>query len=501
MGRSLYETEAVFRDAVDACAKILLQDSDLDLLPVLYPTAGQEDAATELLTQTMLAQPAIFVVEYALAKLWISWGIQPAAMIGHSIGEFAAACLAGVFSLADALHLVATRGKLMQGLPSGTMLSVRTTADQITSLLNEGVSIAAINAPSLCVVSGATSAIEDFEAKLTKLEIVSRRLVTSHAFHSPMMDPITAEFRAAAAKVKMSAPQIPYVSTLTGDWIRAEDATSADYWTRHLREPVQFAPAITRLLQSEDRMLLEVGPGGVLVMLARQNLMPGQRKIAMVSSLSNSDSGQDDTHSMLQALGEVWARGSKPDWQEIQPQAKRQRVSLPTYPFERKRFWLSDAHKSVDPGEIELPEIIRRPVSSDPAGALPVVTLKEISPMSQTFSTSAASPIPAQTQAKPRKDTIRAMLIEIFEELSGLDISGEDASASFLEIGFDSLFLTQVTQSLQQKFGIKITFRQLMDDLSTLEALSVYVDGHVAPGLYEEAAPAPAGCCPAGYGS
>ncbi|WP_263372825.1 non-ribosomal peptide synthetase/type I polyketide synthase [Granulicella aggregans] len=488
MGRGLYETEPVFHDAVDACARILLQDANLDLLTVLYPEPSKEDAATELLTQTMLAQPAIFVVEYALAKLWISWGIQPSAMIGHSIGEFAAACLAGVFSLADALHLVATRGRLMQGLPSGTMLSVRASAEQISPLLSEGVSIAANNAPTLCVISGATPPIEEFEAKLTKLEIVSRRLVTSHAFHSPMMDPITAEFREAAAKVKMSPPQIPYVSTLTGDWIRPDDATSADYWARHLREPVQFAPAIARLLQSGDRMLLEVGPSGVLVMLARQNLALGA-KIAMLSSLSNSDSGQDDTHSMLHALGEAWTRGAKPDWQEIQTQARRQRVSLPTYPFERKRFWLSDAHKSVDSGEIELPEIIQRPVSSDPAAILPVATLKEISPMSQSLSQSVASPA-AATQAKPRKETIRVMLIEIFEELSGLDISGEDTSASFLEIGFDSLFLTQVTQSLQQKFGIKITFRQLMDDLATLDALSGYIDGHVAPGLYEEAAPA-----------
>jgi amino acid adenylation domain-containing protein len=486
MGRGLYETEPVFRDAVDACAKILLQDEKLDLLPVLYPKVGEEDFATELLTQTMLAQPAIFVVEYALAALWISRGIVPAVMIGHSIGEFAAACLADVFSLADALHLVATRGRLMQSLPAGTMLSVRASAEQIFPLLSEGVSIAANNAPTLCVVSGATAAIEEFEAKLTKLEIVSRRLVTSHAFHSPMMDPITAEFRETAAKVKMSAPQIPYVSTLTGNWIQPEDATSPDYWARHLRDAVQFAPAITQLLESEGQIFLEVGPGGVLAMLARQNLTPGA-KITVLSSLSQSDSSQDDAHSMLQAMGELWSRGVKLNWHEIQAKAKRQRVSLPTYPFERKRFWLSDAHKSVDTGDLELPEIVQKPVSSDPAGALPVATLKEILPMSQSISPTIASAPPAQT--KPRKDTIRLLLIEIFEELSGLDISGEDASASFLEIGFDSLFLTQVTQSLQQKFGIKITFRQLMEDLSTLEELSIYIDGHIAPGLYEEAAP------------
>jgi amino acid adenylation domain-containing protein len=490
MGRELYETEAVFRDAVDRCASILQSELKLDLLSVLYPAVDPASGAPTELTQTYLAQPAIFVIEYALAQLWLSWSIAPASMIGHSIGEFVAACLAGVFSLEDGLRLVALRGRLMQSLPAGTMLSVRATEAQIAPFLGVDVSIAAQNAPSLCVVSGTTPAIADLEEKLTAQNIVHRRLVTSHAFHSPMMDPIMAAFRDEAAKVHMSAPAIPYISSVTGGWITPEDATSPDYWTRHLRQAVRFSTGIQHLLAPESNVFLEVGPGRVLVTLARQNLAKGLSRI-VVSSLSDTAGGQDaaDANSVLEALGALWTAGVKPDWQKLHASSRRQRVSLPPYPFERKRFWLADAatpskEESVDTGEFDSPPTQEKPIQrlipSDSAGDVPAPAPRETVLMTQ----------PAATSAKPRKETIRTMLVEIFEELSGLDIAGEDPAASFLEVGFDSLFLTQVTQSLQSKFGIKITFRQLMDDLSTLDHLSAYVDAHIAPGLYEEAAPA-----------
>jgi amino acid adenylation domain-containing protein len=492
MGRDLYETEPVFREAVDRSAAFLRKELGLELLSILYPAVNSPlDAPTEL-TQTYLAQPAIFVVEYALAQLWLSLGIAPASMIGHSIGEFVAATLAGVFSLEDALRLVALRGRLMQSLPAGTMLSVRATEEQITPFLNPDLSLAAQNAPSLCVISGTTPAVTALEEKLTTQNIVHRRLVTSHAFHSPMMDPIMAEFRAEAAKLRMSAPAIPYISSVTGDWIAAADATSPDYWTRHLRQAVRFSAGIQRVMEEEGLVLLEVGPGRVLVTLARQNLAKGASRIVL-SSLSNSLSGepseQTEAHAVMQALGEIWVAGAKQDWRMLHTATRRQRVPLPTYPFERKRFWLADAtpdkDKSVDAGEMTPPAIIQGLIPSDSAGESPAPPQRETVPMTQSENQ------PAAASLQPRKETIRAMLVEIFEELSGLDIAGEDPAASFLEIGFDSLFLTQVTQSLQSRFGIKVTFRQLMDDLSTLEHLSAYVDNHIAPGLYEEAAAAP----------
>jgi amino acid adenylation domain-containing protein len=495
MGRELYESEPVFREAIDRCASILRSQSNLDLLAALYPQDEITPSITADITQTYLAQPAIFVIEYALAQLWLSWGIAPASMIGHSIGEFVAACLAGVFSLADALRLIAARGRLMQSLPAGTMLSVRATEEQIRPFLNADLSIAAHNAPALCVVSGATPAIEALEAQLAQQNIVHRRLFTSHAFHSPMMDPIVPEFRDEAAKITMSAPKIPYISSVTGDWIKAEDAVSPDYWARHLREAVQFSKGIAVLLEPESRVFLEVGPGRVLTTLARQNLASGAKR-TVLSSLSDNTSDRGDTVAMLQALGALWISGIPPDWLGLHAPAKRQRISLPSYPFERKRFWLSDAKKIVETSEAVQSLILPISIPGDPVGDPPAATPKEISFMPQpAVLPPAPFPPPVQPEAQSlpstRKDTIRALLVEIFEELSGLDIAGEDESASFLEIGFDSLFLTQVTQSLQSRFGIKITFRQLMEDLSTLKALSAYVDAHIAPGLYE--APAAAG--------
>ena len=481
MGRGLYETEPIFRDAVDLCALLLRRELNLDLLSVLYPAvAPTPDTPTEL-TQTYLVQPAIFVIEYALSQLWLSWGIAPASMIGHSIGEFVAATLAGVFSVSDALRLVAIRGRLMQDLPHGTMLSVRAPESQVLPLLGPDLSIAAQNAPSLCVVSGTTSAIEALEQELTQQNIITRRLFTSHAFHSPMMDPIMGAFRAEAAKVSLSAPKTPYISSVTGDWVTASDATSPDYWTRHLRQAVRFSTGILKLQENEDLLFLEVGPGRVLSTLARQNFgIKSTRTI--VTSLPDADSNLNDFSAILSALGVIWASGTRPDWQKLHVRAKRQRVSLPPYPFERKRFWLADTLKSVDVEETNLPAITQGPNPNDQAGSLPPAISRELSSMPLS-----SPPVIS------RKDHLRTMLVEVFEELSGLDISGEPADASFLETGFDSLFLTQVTQSLQQKFGLKITFRQLMEDLATLDHLAAYLESHLAAGVFEPtAAPAPA---------
>ena len=246
------------------------------------------------------------------------------------------------------------------------MLSVRGTEAQIAPLLNPDLSIAAQNAPSLCVVSGTTPAIEALEEKLTQQQIVHRRLFTSHAFHSQMMEPITGAFREEAARIKMSAPRIPYISSVTGDWITPEDATSPDYWTRHLRQAVQFSSGIARIQQREELVLLEVGPGRVLVTLARQNLPRGANRIVL-SSLADTSSEQGDADAMLQALGSLWTAGIKPDWQKLHARAKCQRISLPTYPFERKRFWLSDSTKSADTGEVLSSAILQAPHPVDPS--------------------------------------------------------------------------------------------------------------------------------------
>jgi len=342
MGRELYQTERVFREAVDTCAQLLGPHLGLDLRSVLYPASSVTDEARDKVTQTILAQPAIFTVEYALARLWMSWGISPSSMIGHSVGEFVAAVLAGVFSLAEALCLISARGRLMQALPHGAMLSVRLSEEEIRPLLHKEICLAAVNGPSLCVVAGSLDAMTHLEQQLTERNVVHRRLRTSHAFHSAMMDPILEPFLAEVQKCHLREPKTSYISSTTGKWMTAHDATDPVYWTRHLREAVQFSSGINQLRQDENAVLLEVGPGAVLATLAKQHPAKSDNQV-VVSSLGDGSGQTSECVAIQQALGQLWLGGVEPDWKKFHADAKRSRVSLPTYPFERKRFWLGSS--------------------------------------------------------------------------------------------------------------------------------------------------------------
>ena len=335
MGAELYHTESVFREVVDHCSERLEPILGLDLRLPLYPAAGEESAAQELLIQTRVTQPALFVTEYALAKLWMSWGVKPAAMIGHSVGEYVAGCLAGVFSLEQALHLVARRAQLVQSLPGGAMLAVRLGEKEVASLVNGQISIAAVNSSNLCVVSGPYAAVEELEKVLEGKGAVGRRLHTSHAFHSMMMDPAIEPFRQLLSKTPLSAPQVRYVSNVTGKWITAGESTSPDYWAGHLRQCVRFADGLAELTKDPESILLEVGPGQTLATLARQHpdRSPGQ---LVLSSLPSKD---EEFRGLLETLGRLWIMGVNVDWSGVHSGERRRRVVLPTYPFERKRYW------------------------------------------------------------------------------------------------------------------------------------------------------------------
>ena len=270
MGRTLYQSEARFRTEVDECSEVLRPHLGVDLRTILYPPDAGVAAAQEQITQTAVTQPALFVIEYALARLWMSWGVEPAAMIGHSLGEYVAACLAGVFTRDDALRLLARRARMMQDLPSGSMLAVRASVDEIAADLGPRTSVAALNAPSLTVISGDHAAIAELEARLTARQLTCRRLPTSHAFHSPMMEPIVADFTEFVRTVPRAAPTRRWVSGLTGELITDAEATDPAYWAQQLRQPVRFMDGVGKLMDP-NLVLLEVGPGQALTSLARQH--------------------------------------------------------------------------------------------------------------------------------------------------------------------------------------------------------------------------------------
>ncbi len=339
MGKELYQSEPVFQEQVDLCCQLLQPHLGLDLQSIIYPNFELEGAAE--IQQTAIAQPALFVVEYALAQLWMSWGISPSLMIGHSIGEYVAACLAGVFSLEDALALVARRGRLMQQLPGGAMLSISQSAAEIKTLLNENLSLAASNAPSSCVVSGTDDVVDAIQEKLTALGIECRRLHTSHAFHSAMMEPILEPFIKEVNQVKLNPPQIPFISNVTGTWIKAEQATDPNYWATHLRQTVQFSAGISTLMQP-DYILLEVGPGRSLSTLAKKH----SDSLALCS-LRHPQEKQSDVAFLLHTLGKLWLYGVQVDWAGFYAREYRHRIPLPTYPFERQRYWIEDYKREL----------------------------------------------------------------------------------------------------------------------------------------------------------
>ena len=373
MGRELYDTEPVFQQAMNQCAEILAAEG-IDLLAVLYGESGDREQETGHRNQgignrtaepktnnqqpttnnqqptvnpythppihsTALAQPALFALEYALVQLWHAWGIEPQALIGHSIGEYVAACVAGVFSLEDGLQLVATRGRLMQDCPTGAMLSVPLSEAALAALLPNDVVIAAVNGPELCAVSGTEAAIASFQALLETKQITYRRLQTSHGFHSPLMAPAAAELAALVGQMALHPPQINLLSNVTGTWLTASEATDPAYWARHLRQPVRFYDGVKALLELPSTTLLEVGPGRTLKTLAQQAITRTEAAPAMVlNSLPHPQEDVGDRAVMLGSLGQLWLTGAPVQWANFPPQ---RRVPLPTYPFERQRYWVT----------------------------------------------------------------------------------------------------------------------------------------------------------------
>jgi len=347
MGLELYRSEPIFREQVDTCCELLEPELGFDLCEVLYPAPDAVEEAADKLNQTVIAQPALFVIGYALAKLWMSWGVKPEAMIGHSVGEYVAACLSGVFALEDALKAVAVRGKLVQELPEGSMLAVLLSEQELAPMLGSPLAMAAVNGPALTVVSGPIPNILQLEQVLKARSIPCKRLATSHAFHSEMMEPILEPFSKLFASISLHAPTIPFLSTVTGTWITEKEARDPDYWVRHVRQTVRFSDGILELLKGSSRVFLEVGPGRSLQSGVKRHLDRASNR-AIIGSLRDLSDRHSDAEYLAIALGYLWSAGVNIAWSDYYRNEQRRRISLPGYPFERKRFWVEPAKRALD---------------------------------------------------------------------------------------------------------------------------------------------------------
>ena len=480
MGAELYEFEPAFRDALDEVCSILHPHVGRNLRQLIHPTDEDREEATRLLRETRYTQPAIFAISFALARFWMSLGIKPAAMLGHSFGEYAAAVIAGVFSLEEACLLVATRAQLIAAQPGGCMLAVRLPEADVLPLLPPGVSVAAVNSPGACVVAGDEESVSSIEARLAANGIACKRLETSHAFHCQLVELAVAPLTEAVSRTTRNAPSIPIVSGITGDWLTATQAADPNYWGTHARKTVRFSAAITTLLAQEDIILIECGPGQVLSQLTRQH----RTTRLAVNTLRD---GAGDIRTLCTAISQLWIAGCGVNWDALHTGEIRSRLSLPTYPFERRKFWATPVSRPMMHATAQL--------AFDPIAGIA---------LSGTCAPCAAEPVATvarqpEISAEPHATLLLKSILAEIEAQSGHAMPSSAADDSFIDLGFDSLFLTQFATALQKKHGVKVTFRLLLQEHSTPTELAAYLAANLpsnaipapSPALTQVPAPAP----------
>jgi amino acid adenylation domain-containing protein len=425
MGRALYEAVPEFRACVDECAAMLREPLGCDLRALLYPEAGCEEEAGRRLADTAITQPAMFVVEYALARQLMHWGVQPDAMMGHSLGEYVAACLAGVMSLPDALALVCARGQLIAQLPGGAMLAVEATPQQLRPFLAAGVDLAVMNGPQSCVLAGTHDAIAAVMPALVQAGLRHKLVPTSHAFHSAMLDPVLERFRARVAEVALHAPRIPYITNVTGAWVTEAQATDPDHWVRHMREAVHFAQGLELLLESAGGIYLEAGPGqGFSAILKRH---PRRDRVGRALPCLGHAARPCDHGALLAAVGELWAaHAAAPAWQRMQAPGSRRRIPLPVYPFDRHRYWpQARTAPARDGGPLQMLDVRQPGAPKDRRGSQP--------------------------PAVELGDEIERQVGRAFADVLGVDaVSPND---HFFDMGGTSLSALSVLISLEQAVG------------------------------------------------
>lgn len=475
MGAGLYRSETVYRAAIDECAASVRPRLGIDLRAHLYRSAGAERPAADHVPAVLAA---IFATEYATARLWQSWGVEPAAMLGHSLGEYAAACLSGVFTLEDALDLTVRRGELMTRIPAGRMLAVQLSEEAIGAELSGGVGIAALNAPESTTVSGPAAEIEALRERLARRGVACRTIRIHMASHSALVEPYLDEFAATVARYRLGEPRIPFLSGVTGTWIEANEATDPRYWARHLRQPVRFADGLARLARTGP--LLEVGPGTTLTsLIAAQRFSP--RPVA-VASLRHPGDPQADVPFLLTAAGRLWQGGVELDWAALTGQTRPQRVSLPTYPFERRRYWIEpDAAPPIqtngapptqtDGGHPTLtngghPARTNGAHPTRTNGAHPARSDGAADQWDQLHSNGSGHGIggPAVRQARtadPATIEHERRLTAAWQEILG--VPDADTEADFFELGGNSLTAAQLTKWIRDTYGAPLTVRDLFE--------------------------------------
>jgi amino acid adenylation domain-containing protein len=504
MAEGLYAAEPAFRAEVDRSCELLTRSLGVDLREVLYPErrpgqaegsaapgldlrrllgrgAEVSDEATRRLDRTLFAHPAMFVVEHALARLWMDWGIKPRAMIGYSLGEYTAACIAGVLSLEEALWLVAERARLIEELPAGAMLAVPLPESEMLPRLGPELSLAAVNASQMCVVAGAESAVAELEGELAGRGVASRRLRTAHAFHSRLMAPVAGRLVELVRRIALKPPRIPYLSNVTGTWITAGEATDPEYWGRHLCQPVRFSAGLEKLFEEPGRFLLEVGPGQALSTFARQHPAGGGANV--VHCLGEGGGGTAADQAVLQrAVGRLWLAGAEVDGARFFRHERRRRVALPTYPFERQRYWIEASR--IKASRIEAsPEAV-----PGPAAAVPPEASASPAGLSE-------HPRPALRNAyvAPRDETQRRVA-GIWQRLLGVDEIG--IHDDFFELGGNSFLTTVLMTDLRQSFGVDVGVRDLFEKPTVAGFAAVIAAEQLRAGQTGEPEVAPAAALP-----
>ncbi len=448
MTKDLYNEDPLFKCEIDTCAELLQPHIGLDIRSILYPADNLTKISDEEFSNTGIVQPLLFSVEYSLAQLWIKCGIKPDALIGHSLGEYVAACIAGVMSLEDALRIVAFRGKLIQSLPAGSMLSVMAAHDKIRKYLNDELSIAVVNGPELCVISGNSTAIKNLETILNENNITCSMLKTSHAFHSGMMEPACKPFLEEIKKIKLYPPALKYISNVSGTWITPDEAVKPEYWIQHLRETVKFSAGFETLVYDGYRIFLEVGPENTLCSITKRisSTIQNTGEIYRIPSLSHPLNRNNDTESMTRALAKILIAGASVNINSLYQKEKRFRIPMPTYAFDKKKFWIEQ-----NTTRIKRCSEFNRNLNSHEA---------TIENSLNNISSSAD------------KDNIDQIMMEIWSEILGY--KNIQMSDNFFDLGGDSFKATQLVSLINKRMNTNLTLADLFID-PTISGLSKFI--------------------------